>query len=266
MIENAIRNYIEPDCQSLDPAGFEEPRGIVGTRQKLFATIDGALDHQTEYSYLILLADSGMGKTSFFMNYYARHRRSRKLRKKFDLALVPLGIPNADDYIQNIPNKQKTVLCLDALDEDTLAIVDHVARLHDLLALTRDFERVIIACRTQFFPKDEEIPRETGVLKIGPKTAGESGQYLFHKLYLSPFTDVQVKAYLKRRYPFKQMRKREQAMARWCGKSPGSASARCCFRISTISYNPGVISNMPLNCTRRWWPPGWCVKKALSKA
>ncbi|MBC6951009.1 hypothetical protein DWB58_24030 [candidate division KSB1 bacterium] len=155
---------------------------------------------------MILLADSGMGKTSFLLNYYARHLRQR--RKKFDLALVPLGIPDADARIKEIANKNNTVLFLDALDEDTLAIVDHVARLRDILALTRDFSRVLITCRTQFFPKEEEIPSETGIVKIGPKAAGEKAQYVFHKLYLSPFTDEQVQAYLKRRYPFAQRRRR----------------------------------------------------------
>ncbi len=209
-IENSTRYYIEPFCQSLDPAGSEEPRLTYGAKQNLFDAIDDALNHPTEYRYIFLLADSGMGKTSFLLNYYARHIRKR--RRKFKLALVPLGIPDADKRIKRIKKKNTVVLFLDALDEDTLAIVDHVERLHDLLKLTGDFDRVLITCRTQFFPKDEEIPTETGYIKIGPRGAGEPGQYLFHKLYLTPFTNEQIQMYLKCRYPFGQRKRRKQAI------------------------------------------------------
>ncbi|MDZ7302686.1 MAG: DUF1566 domain-containing protein [candidate division KSB1 bacterium] len=44
---------------------------------------------------------------------------------------------------------------------------------------------------------------------IGPKEAGE---YFFHKLYLSPFDDGQVKKYLRLRYRFWRWRKRRQAL------------------------------------------------------
>jgi len=68
VIERSTRFYIEPFCQSLDPAGSEEPRLTYGAKQNLFAAIDDALNHPTEYRYLILLADSGMGKSSFLLN------------------------------------------------------------------------------------------------------------------------------------------------------------------------------------------------------
>src|SRR3990172_8692445 len=90
-IENSTRYYVEPLCQSIDPAGAEEPRLAYGAKQNLFAAIDDLLNDPTEYRFLFLLADSGMGKTSFLLNYYARHIRKRK--RKFELALVPLGIP-----------------------------------------------------------------------------------------------------------------------------------------------------------------------------
>jgi len=211
IIENAIRYYIEPFCQSLDPAGADEPRLLLGTQENLFDTIDRALNHPTEYRYIFLLADSGMGKSSFMINYYARNLHKRK--RKFEIALFPLGVPKIDERINGIKSKhrKKTVLFLDAFDEDTLAIVDHVARLVDLLELTSDFKKIVITCRTQFFPKDEEIPRETGIIKVGPRAAGEKAQYQFHKLYLSPFTSEQVRQYLKNLYPFWYHKRRNKA-------------------------------------------------------
>jgi len=212
VIERSTQFYIEPLCQDLDPAGSEEPRRVAFIpKVNLFKVIDDLLGQQSEHRYLILLADSGMGKTSFLLNYYARHLRKRR---QFEIALVPLGIPDADARIQQITNKRNTVLFLDALDEDTLAIVDHKERLRHLLGLTRDFNRVLLTCRTQFFPKDEEIPQETGIVKLGPRAAGEKAQYAFHKLYLSPFTNEQVQQYLHRLYPVwqPQWRKRSQEM------------------------------------------------------
>ncbi len=212
IIERSTQYYIQPYCRSLDPAGAEEPRLVYGAKENLFDAVDSMLANPTEYRYLILLADSGMGKTSFVLNYYARHLRLR--RRKFELALVPLGIPEVDKRIEEIKQRhapKNTVLLLDALDEDTLAIVDHAARLRDLLDLTRDFHKVLLTCRTQFFPKEEEIPQETGIVRLGPRAAGVQAQHAFHKLYLMPFTDEQVQAYLKRRYSFFKKKKRALA-------------------------------------------------------
>ena len=206
VIERSVKYYIEPDCQSIDPAGSEEPRLTMATKEKLFTCMDRELNNDTQYRYFILLADTGMGKSSFLLNYYARHLR--RIRRKYEIAVIPLGIPDVEERISDIQDAANTVLFLDALDEDTLAIKDHARRLSDITKLTQRFKKVLITCRTQFFPKDEEIPKETGIVKIGPRAAGEGGSYMFHKLYLSPFSDEQVDKYVKRRYPFWQKTKR----------------------------------------------------------
>ena len=36
VIKNSLRFYIEPDCQSVDPAGGDEPNLVVATRETLF--------------------------------------------------------------------------------------------------------------------------------------------------------------------------------------------------------------------------------------
>ncbi len=211
VIEQATKYYIEPFVQSVDPSGGEESRYVYGAKEKIFSAIDNLLYHPTEYRYLILLADSGMGKTSFLLNYYARN--FRRWRRKLKIELLPLGIPDLDKRVGDITDKKDKILFLDALDEDTLAIVDHVERLKTLMQLTREFQKILITCRTQFFPKDEEIPLETGVVKIGPKAAGEKGQHVFHKLYLAPFTDKHVAAYLKRQFSVWHLITRHKAAA-----------------------------------------------------
>ena len=202
-IRTSTAYYIRPDCQSVDPSGVEDFRRVVSAREPLFDTMDRLLENPGQYKFVILLADSGMGKTSFLLNYYAYHWRSRR-RKLFQLSLVPLNLPNSDKLIAEIPaeRQNQTVLCLDALDEDRQAIQDHRQRLSGLIELARGFRTVLITSRTQFFPKEEEIPTETGILKVAPVAPSEARAFYFHKLYLAPFTDAQVEKYIKQRFPF----------------------------------------------------------------
>ncbi len=199
-IIRATRYYITPDCQDVDPGGSEDFRTVYSVRQNAFEALDKLLMNDTEHRHTILLADSGMGKTSLLMNYYARHQRSRSKRKRFAINLLPLGLPGIEERIEAVANKADTVLLLDAFDEDTKAISDHRERLGVLLKASHDFRHVLISCRTQFFLKEEEIPRETGLIRIGVTSANESHEYLFYKIYLSPFSDDQVEQYLHRRF------------------------------------------------------------------
>jgi len=212
-IERSLRYFIAPMCQDIDPSGEEEPRMVYGVKQKLYDALDDALANPTTYKYLILLADSGMGKTTALLNYYAKHLR-KWLKPNYKVALVPLSNPNADEQIQAIEDQTNTVLLLDALDEDTLAVVDYKERLRLLLKATAAFRTVVMSCRSQFFSKDEEIPKQTGIIKVSARAAGEEAEYCFRKIYLSPFSDTQVNRYIRRRYPFwrREQRKRAKQM------------------------------------------------------
>jgi len=212
-ILNATQYYIKPYCQDVDPTQEEEIRAVHGVQADLFETIDKQLANPKKYKFMIVLADSGMGKTSFVLNYYARYWRSSRRRRQYKLALVPLGIPDADSYIKNFPDQSNTVLFLDAFDEDTRAIdQDCRQRLGELFKLCTNFRQILITSRTQFFRQEEEIPREvTGIVKVAVVDAGESRQYQFYKLYLSPFSDAQVNRYLKRRFSLWKRNQRRKA-------------------------------------------------------
>ena len=195
-LRDALRFYIQPKCQDVDPSGADEPGLALGTRQKLFPLLDHALEHATESRYIWILADSGMGKTSALINYCACH--NRRWRRSLRTHLVLLGHPDPDKRIAEIKDKEKTALLLDAFDEDPRASVQ---RLSELIEITRSFRRVIITCRTQFFAGEHEIPQRTGVMRAGPRTAGEKSEYEFHKKYLSPFSDRDIDLYIRRRFP-----------------------------------------------------------------
>ena len=103
---NATSLYIEPDAQNLDPSGGEDFRFMLGVREPLFSVIDRYLGTPGKHKYIILLADSGMGKTSFALNYYARHWRHAK--GSYHLVLVPLNRQSADILIGNVALDQRT--------------------------------------------------------------------------------------------------------------------------------------------------------------
>lgn len=209
-IKLSTRYYIPPNCSSIDPAQEAEPRHLITTEEKLFDAVDKHLAPDSPHRHVLLLADSGMGKSSFVLNYYAHNQKMPK-RKRQRLAVVPLGISNPEDYIAKIQEPQRTVIFLDAFDEDTKAIEDHRERLFELMQVCASFKRVLITCRTQFFLKDEEIPRETSIIKFGPRKPGEPRIYEFWRLYISPFNDIQVKKFLRLRYSFWPWSNRKKA-------------------------------------------------------
>jgi len=210
LIKMKIQYYIWPDCQSVDPAQSDEVRHTVAVRHDLCSTMDRLLKEDTIHKHYILLADTGMGKTSFLLNYFASHLR-RLGKKSFNMEFVPLAVPGLQERLKKVRSPENTVLLLDAFDEDSEAIQDHVRRIGDIMQWTRDFYRVVITCRTQFFPRDEEMPVETGIIKAVPRGLGEGPQFTFYKIYLSPFSDKQVQAYLNRRFPIWQKDRRQQA-------------------------------------------------------
>jgi len=80
------------------------------------------------------------------------------------------------------------------LDEDPLAWGAIESRLVALLDATTRFRRVIISCRTQFFP-------ETGSDAFGRPGQVEVGGYTCPMMLLSLFDETQVDAYLRKRFP-----------------------------------------------------------------
>lgn len=206
-IEQASNNYIKPHCQINNPAHRPDDEKAVLTgraatderRQDLFKTIDQMLDSPGNDKYILLLGETGTGKSSFLLNYYARHLDRKS--KGYQLRVVPVNISETEiQKSRTREDKAKTVLFLDALDEDREAIKNHRKRVSNLCKMTEGFRTVLITCRTQFFPRQEEEPGPTEISKIGAIKLGEDGEYIFQKRYLSPFNDRQVNKFLRRKY------------------------------------------------------------------
>lgn len=196
-IYDSSEYYIKPRYSNVDPSDddSEEQAAIILTGN-LFDAVDTFLDMEGGKRYMIILADSGMGKTSFAHNYFL-YRNSQ--RQKLDTCLIHLGNTNADIHAAKVVENSRYVI-LDAFDEDIKAIEDYNKRLHELIALFKGCDKIIFTARTQFFPSDDSVPRKTGIMRVGPLRLGESKEHKLYKLYICPFSPEQIRAYIEQRF------------------------------------------------------------------
>ncbi|MCR4465340.1 NACHT domain-containing NTPase [Burkholderia sp. SCN-KJ] len=222
-IRRAERLYVEPDCAQTDPANESDLLHVAAVRQSIFSAVDNFFGELESHRYLFVLADSGMGKTTFCLNYFVRKQRSKRTKDR-KVAVVPLGRSDALTLVAKISEPRDTVLLLDALDEDTEAVRSFNDRLTVIMTAARDFRRVIITCRSQFFADEMSIPTETGIARFGARPGGERGEYQFYKLYLLPFSVAQVNQYVALHFPFFFILKKRRALS--LIKSIGDLGAR----------------------------------------
>lgn len=194
--KDLAKYYVQPNCQHINPANEDEDEPISVVRSPVFNTINMFLNGTFAITgdgrnQFFVLADAGMGKTSLLMMIKLSHMLSF-WPKDYDCVLEKIGTQTIDN-ISKIKNKKDTVLLLDALDEDPLAWSNMKKRVLELLEATKYFKRVIISCRTQFFPNDEIEPfKRPGRIKIST--------FVCPMIYLSLFDDNQVEEYLCKRF------------------------------------------------------------------
>lgn len=191
------KNYIEPYCQQRNPADHDEDEEAVSdVRSPVFETINRFLNRNVTLSgghnQLFVLADAGMGKTSLLVMIKMMHAASF-WPKNYNCELLKLG-PDTISDISKIPNAGRTVLLLDALDEDKNAWGQMESRVIEILDRTKNFRRVIISCRTQYFPESEEDP----FFRMGRVAIGG---FVCPMIFLSFFDDKQVNKYCMKVFP-----------------------------------------------------------------
>ena len=125
-------------------------------------------------------------KTSLLLMLAFRHLSSAQPDGQ-ECVLLKLG-PDTLDRIAAVPNPARTVLLLGSLDEDPAAH-SHArgpeGRLLELLPRLVQFHRIILTCRTQFFPETSvHLTTLAGHFVVGP--------YECPLKYLSLFSDTQV--------------------------------------------------------------------------
>lgn len=239
--DKATELFVPTKCQNLDPSRENEPKEshAFATKEKLIPFfIKKAFNADSEeHRYYLVLADSGMGKTTFMINLFTCYQ-NRFFGKTYNIRLLPLGDDRIDESIDRIEDDKKinTILLLDGLDDDPKAWPDHDKRLRELMQKVRLFREVVITCRTQFFASASDEPYETGVRKYD--TEG-GGQYTFKKIYLSPFDDKDIKIYLNKKFGrFNVLNRQKKVLA----KSIVEKSPNLMVRPMLLSYIDDLIS------------------------
>ncbi len=202
-VSHLLKYYIEPKCQNINPANYddEEPDAVVST--PIFEFLNNYFNREFVVQHdgrnqLFILSDAGLGKTSLLLliklcDLLPKKMKEYDLERNNKIELLKLG-KDTVTRIKELTSKDKTILLLDAFDEDSLSWEKPEKRLIKILQLSSGFRRVIITCRTQFFP-------EKGVRSIGTQEKISIRGYVCPIIFLSPFDEMQVEQYLLKRFP-----------------------------------------------------------------
>jgi len=214
-VKRATKYFIPTNWQNISPTKEEEPsianKYIARAKEELIPFfINNIFQGKKESDkFYLILADSGMGKTTFLINLYMKYNSIFR-KSKYDMKMLPFGrediIQRIKDIADNQDKAKNTILLLDAFDEykgliptkisDGLTDDERFRKLLDeIFDITKDFRNVIITSRTQYFPAQEESPYE---LKI--PCFGKVGFHKLSKLYLSPFDEKDIKKYLNKKF------------------------------------------------------------------
>ena len=185
-----VKFYVDPQSQEINPADSADEDFNV-SRQSTFEKLNDFFDSKNltnpGNNVMFILSDAGMGKTSLLAMLKLTEMTSFWPRQ-YNCELFKLD-RNTLNEVENIEEKRKTILLLDSLDEDKTAIGRVEERLMEILDLTtKSFHKIIITCRTQFFPGLES----PGKIEIGG--------YKCYAKYLSFFDNKKVDEYLSKRF------------------------------------------------------------------
>lgn len=201
--------YIAPTFRRAHPIAGLRLSANEPLEAQSFEVFERLIFDSESCKYFVLLAEAGMGKSSFFQGY--QHWRRQRLLRRGRFVMLNLGMPNVDHRIEQIANPEQTILFLDALNEDVRAEDHPAARLRQLMHHTRKFARVVFTDRQRTFPKFVEDPPGGNVYRLVEQPKSADHRYHFNVFYLSPFDARQVRAYLNRRFNFTQPSKRKNA-------------------------------------------------------
>lgn len=204
--------FIPTQCQNQSSTHEEEPKNshkYVAKNLLIPFFIKTAFNEKKESDkFYLVLADSGMGKTTFMLNLYAQYISFFNFGRKYKIRLYPFGDARILEQIKRIKPEEvpNTILLLDAFDEDKKlnlstepdGLLDDERfrrRLDEIIETVRDFREVVITSRTQYFPGQENQPYELKIPRFD-----EKGFHKIAKFYLSPFDSKEITRYLNKKY------------------------------------------------------------------
>ena len=220
--EESKRQYIETQFLSTPPHEFDEPNKATTatTREPMDKFCDRIFkeNNPNERVYMVL-AGSGMGKTTFMVNVFCHYVKQNMTRKgmDFDIRLLRLDDEKVLEDIKKISedgtvNPDKTILLLDALDENRDASENFAEFKRKLEDAMEPFGLVMITCRDQFFENEKSIPTSTNWVSV----TKDKNLISYNKIYISPFSDEDIKRYLALKYKNRKKRKLASQIAEKC--------------------------------------------------
>lgn len=202
--KNYLRNFIRTTAVDRPPDDEEDFRSTQHFANKVDLIrffFRRVFKNEARLIFLVL-ADAGMGKTTFLINLFYKYSR-RMVERNMGIRYVALGDPYADEYIEkykrdgSIHNDGgKTILLLDAFDEDPKALTNYSERFNFLINKCRTFSKVIITSRTQFFP-EESKEKFSEFIPLNDKA---NSSLSVAKKYIAPFTDEEIQTYIRKKY------------------------------------------------------------------
>lgn len=200
------RCYVPTQCQGTPPHNFDEPDEAVAStpKQELTAFFINEVFTTTNTNRMLycILAGSGMGKTTFvvqmFIEYINKYKQSTL---PYDIYIRDLGEAKVMDDIRALSEKigkkaHTSILLLDALDENLSASENFEEFRKALEEAIAPFKFVVITCRSQFFPNEQEIPVNS---RIRVNTTNKN-LLEYNKIYICPFSPNDIDLYINKRY------------------------------------------------------------------
>lgn len=209
--------FISTKFSTIPPNNLDDPLEVERT-ESAKNLIDYFLDNvlvpnNTTNRFYCILAGAGMGKTTWTVNLVTSYiNRYKSKTIPYEIKLISLAHKDFAELVQQVQNEKETILILDALDENAEASKDISLFMRKLEDLIQKFRFVILTSRTQFFPSEEDEPSMTSIINL----SGNKGNYVYHKMYISPFTEEDVKNYLKKKYTKRRVRKKAAAIVKRC--------------------------------------------------
>lgn len=214
--------YVPTQCQGTPPHNFDEPDEAVASapKQELvkFFIDEVFTKDNTNRRLYCIFAGSGMGKTTFsvqlFVEYIHRYKESTL---PYDIYLRDLGDAKVIEQIKSLSDEigdkaHRSILILDALDENLQASEDFEAFRTKLEEVIAPFKFVVITCRSQFFPNEHEMPEYSNI-RINTT---DKNLLSYNKIYICPFSPSDITLYISKKYKgwgSKNRQLRKQAIA-----------------------------------------------------
>ena len=236
-VETLLKFYVEPNCQNINPANYNEEEPDAVTRTPVFDFLNKYLNREFVVqgdgrNQLFVLSDAGVGKSSLLLmiklcNLLPDVTWEYSIENNRRVELIKLDA-EALGKVRSVENKTETILLLDALDEDPLTWQKPEKRLLKILQASSKFRRVIISCRTQFFP-------EKGVRTHGTQDKISIGGYVCPLVFLSLFDEEQVIEYLEKRFPLDEFPDNSSKI---------SKSIEILKKAKSLSFRPFLLSHV----------------------